>query len=348
MRKSMIILLLFPFITGCLLSPTSAVVHSSLQDQGEINVYFCPREDCEMALTDFLRSAQTSIHCALYDVGLKSVQEILLKKAAQMEVEVVTDDDYLKKFNYPFVKADKYGLMHNKFCIIDGKKISGGSMNPTDNDAHKNNNNLLLISSKILAANYEAEFQELWNGQFKKGNLVPNPQIRIGNIEVENYFCPEDHCAEHVKEELAKAQQSIDFMTFAFTHDGIAHVILLKHLDKIPIRGIMETKQISPYSAYEVLAHTLGTVVKDSNPHNMHHKVFIIDGETVVTGSFNPTQGGDEKNDENILIIHDAGIAGKFTDEFNALYPGPSTSLLDQRTSLSEQNTVDSEQGLSS
>jgi len=69
-------------------------------------------------------------------------------------------------------------------------------------------------------------------------------------------------------------------------------------------------------------------VKKDSNKYNMHHKVFIIDNETVVTGSYNPTSSGDEKNDENILIIHDKGIAKKFLDEFDRVwaYGGGSVS----------------------
>ena len=48
----------------------------------------------------------------------------------------------------------------------------------------------------------------------------------------------------------------------------------------------------------------------------MHHKVFIIDEKTVVTGSFNPTAGGDTRNDENVLVIEDVAIAKRFMDEY--------------------------------
>ena len=57
-------------------------------------------------------------------------------------------------------------LSHNKFCVIDDRIITTGSMNPTDNGADKNNNNLLVIYSKYLSLNYEDEFKELWNGSF--------------------------------------------------------------------------------------------------------------------------------------------------------------------------------------
>lgn len=297
-------------------STTSSIVY----DEGDIQVYFCPRDDCETALVNFLDSAQQSIHCAFFEVNLPSIQEKLVEKSKKMDVKIVTDNQYLKKFNHSFVKEDSWGLMHNKFCIIDNKKVSAGSMNPTNNCAHKNNNNLLLINSSVLAWNYEDEFQEMWNGTFKKGNKVLNPSLQIGNVFVKNYFCPEDECAEQVKEELKKAERSIQFMTFSFTHDGIANIILLKKLDNLTITGVMEARQISKYSEYDKLRYQNIDVLKDGNKNNMHHKVFIIDQETVITGSFNPTGGGDENNDENILIIKDKGIAKLYLDEFDRVY----------------------------
>jgi phosphatidylserine/phosphatidylglycerophosphate/cardiolipin synthase-like enzyme len=35
-----------------------------------------------------------------------------------------------------------------------------------------------------------------------------------------------------------------------------------------------------------------------------HNKVMVIDGETVVTGSFNFTKAAEEHNAENLLVIH--------------------------------------------
>ncbi len=307
----------FPHFTGAAISPKT---NSYLQEPGGIQIFFCPHQDCNGALVNFIDSAQESIHCALFELDLPEVQAKLLEKEKQMEVQIVTDDGYLYEFNYDFVKTDRYGLMHNKFCVIDGKKVSTGSMNPTHNDAHKNNNNLLLIESKTLAGNYEDEFQEMWNGTFKKGDKVRNPSVRLGNTTISNYFCPEDQCAARVREELKKAKESIDFMAFSFTHGGIANILLLKNLENVTLRGVMEARQVTKYSKFQVLEYQGIDVVKDGNPQNMHHKVFIIDRKTVVTGSFNPTSGGDERNDENILIIDNKEIAELFVGEFEKVF----------------------------
>ena len=301
-------------------SLTSATIADTyVEDQGDIKIYFCPHQECETALVNFIDSAEEELHCALFDIGLESIQDKLLEKSKQIDVKIVTDDGYLKKFNYSFVRKDRSGLMHNKFCIVDGKKISTGSMNPTNNGAHKNNNNLLLIESSTLADNYEAEFQEMWDGTYKKGENVLNPNVKVGDVMFENYFCPEDHCANHIKEELQKAETSIHFMTFSFTHERIANAMLLKHLDNVSVEGVMEARQVSKYSQFMRLDTAGIDVVKDSNKNNMHHKVFIIDGKTVVTGSFNPSKNGDSRNDENILIIRDETIASRYLAEYERL-----------------------------
>ena len=47
----------------------------------------------------------------------------------------------------------------------------------------------------------------------------------------------------------------------------------------------------------------------------------MIDNETVITGSFNPSQNADISNDENLLIIHDEDISKMFLDEFRFVWP---------------------------
>ena len=42
-----------------------------------------------------------------------------------------------------------------------------------------------------------------------------------------------------------------------------------------------------------------------------HNKVMVIDGATVITGSFNFTKRAENANAENLLVIHDAGAHGR-------------------------------------
>ena len=36
----------------------------------------------------------------------------------------------------------------------------------------------------------------------------------------------------------------------------------------------------------------------------LHHKLWIVDGSTLISGSLNPTQHGMSCNDEHVLVIH--------------------------------------------
>ena len=61
-------------------------------------------------------------------------------------------------------------------------------------------------------------------------------------------------------------------------------------------------------------------VKTDNNKYKLHHKVFIIDNETVITGSFNPSKNAEWNNDENILIIHSKEAAKLYINEFERLW----------------------------
>ena len=99
-------------------------------------------------------------------------------------------------------------------------------------------------------------------------------------------------------------------MTFSFTADEIGE-LLERKAESITVKGIFDPRK-NKYSEYKRL-QDVSTVEK------VHHKVFIVDGKTVITGSYNPTKNGNTRNDENVLIIHDAVIAQQFEEEFERL-----------------------------
>ena len=293
------------------------IIPKETTDSG-IEVYFCPREDCEQELFKLLDSANVSIHCATFELNLPRVVSLLDNKSEDIDVKIVVDDAYYDGLeNLSWVRHDgKQGLMHNKFCIVDGKEIYTGSFNPTKNCAYKNNNNMLVIESRYLSQNYEEEFEELWAGKFGKGDRVAFPKIVYNNMTIQNYFCPEDNCRERVRAEIMRANKSIYFLAFSFTDDYIGQDLVLRYNEGIDVRGVFEKTKISDYSEYHLLEYQGIDVRLDKNKYNMHNKVFIIDNRTVITGSFNPSGNANYDNDENILIIEDEGIAKEYLEEF--------------------------------
>ncbi len=324
-KKILAVLFLTVFLlSGCFESNLNREVSQTKLEEykNPPRVFFCPRDDCEQEILNVLIKAEESIHCAFYDLDVESIIGLLDEKNKKIDVKLVVDED-----NFNFVEhldfarnAKHYALMHNKFCIIDDKIVLTGSTNPTENGVKKNNNNIIIIESEYLSENYENEFKELWNYTYGKGEKVKNPEIYINNNGVSSYFCPEDNCAYHVIKQIKKANQSIYFMTFSFTDPGIATALVLMHYKGVEVKGVMEARQVTKYSEFNLLEYQGIDVIRDKNKANMHHKVFIIDNKTVITGSFNPTKNADKRNDENILIIQDKMIAKEFLDEFETLY----------------------------
>jgi phosphatidylserine/phosphatidylglycerophosphate/cardiolipin synthase-like enzyme len=63
------------------------------------------------------------------------------------------------------------------------------------------------------------------------------------------------------------------------------------------------------YSSADFVAHEGMPTRIDAHHAISQNKVIIIDGETVLTGSFNFTKAAQEKNAENLLILHDPTLA---------------------------------------
>ncbi len=294
--------------------------YNPIEQTKDIKVFFCPKDDCAKQVLQLLEEAKNSIHCSVYELNIAEIYNLLEQKQKKIDVKVVVDNTNPIKSSFVHMDTSN-GLMHNKFCIVDGTAFFTGSFNPTINDNEKNNNNLLIIHSKGLAKNYETEFSEQWNGIFGRGEKNVITDFSLNGTRVENYFCPEDSCTNHILENLASAKSTIHFMAFSFTSNAIGDELVKKYSEGVEVKGVMEKKQQNAFDEFAKLAHANIPVLWDINKYNMHHKVFIIDSEVVITGSFNPTKNAEMNNDENVLIIHDKEIARQYEEEFVRVYP---------------------------
>ncbi|MBI5302831.1 MAG: phospholipase [Chloroflexi bacterium] len=288
-------------------------------------------------LTEFINSAQTSVDIAIYQLDSPNVTQALLDaKKRGAAVRVVTDVNIFNdaKENPPFKKLQQAGItiiagnsnaiMHNKFVVIDKQAVWTGSWNFTENDTYRYNNNGILIQSSELARNYTATFEKMFGdkkfGPARKAGGT-TPRLTIDGVPVENYFAPEDKVAGKIVARLKQATRTIDFLAFSFTDDDIGNTVRERAQNGVQVRGVFEnTGSETQFSEYGKMKRAGLDVWQDGNPYLMHHKVFIVDGKTVILGSFNFSQNAETENDENLLIIDDASLAQAFTAEFARVY----------------------------
>jgi phosphatidylserine/phosphatidylglycerophosphate/cardiolipin synthase-like enzyme len=287
----------------------------------------------DAALVQALDSAQYSIHMAMYHLDLWSVRDALIGAHRRgVVVQVVTESDHLdepeihslENAGIEVLGDRRPGIMHHKFIIIDRQEVWTGSMNLTINGVYRNDNNIIRIQSKEVAEDYWQEFEEMsQHDRFGALSLAdtPYPQTIVDGIQIEVYFSPDDGVILRLLELLDQAEERVEFLAYALTADEIGATLLDLHREGVRIRGVVEASQAMATGSETPGLREAGLDVRlDNNPNLMHHKVFVIDGHTVILGSYNFTRSAEEKNDENVLILHDPALAAQFLIEFERIY----------------------------
>lgn len=214
------------------------------------------------------------------------------------------------------------GLMHDKIIIIDGKILYMGSWNMSYNDTFRNNNNLLRITNSTLIANYQAKFNELFvdkkfGTHAQVGSITP--QLTIKGVAVENYFSPVDNVMDKLVTYVQGAQKSVRFMIFTYTDTNLANAMIARYQAGVDTEGVIEDRGASQGAMVPLFCAKVPVKV-DGNKYTMHHKVIVIDENTVITGSFNFTISADRENDDNLLVIHNPDLAKLYLQEFERVW----------------------------
>lgn len=126
----------------------------------------------------------------------------------------------------------------------------------------------------------------------------------------EVYFSPRGGCTEAIIKHLDSAKKTVLIQAYSFTSEPIAKALLNAHKKGIRIEVILDKNQKTAKYSSATFFLNQGIPVRIDRRHAIaHNKVMIIDGETVITGSFNFTKQAEEKNAENLLIIRDKKLS---------------------------------------
>ncbi len=127
------------------------------------------------------------------------------------------------------------------------------------------------------------------------------------------YFSPNGGCTDAIVRELENARSSILMQAYSFTSAPIAKALLNAHKRGIKVTVILEKSHLTEKYSSVTFLYNSGIPTRIDSAHAIaHNKVMVIDGETVITGSFNFTKAAEEKNAENLLVIRDRGLTGKY------------------------------------
>ncbi len=145
---------------------------------------------------------------------------------------------------------------------------------------------------------------------FRFGGAYLQKPVVPGQVEV--FFSPSGGCTDEVVKELRHAQRSVLVQAYFLTSQQIAEALIDAHRRGLEVKVIIDRKalQEQPKEA-EHLAHAGVPVWIDGQHPIAHNKVMILDGDTVITGSFNFTRQAETSNAENLVVMHKSLALGE-------------------------------------
>ncbi|HEX5691653.1 MAG TPA: phospholipase D-like domain-containing protein, partial [Roseiflexaceae bacterium] len=301
-------------------------------------------------------NATASIDVALYDFNRASVRDALLAAHGRgVSVRVVGDGEDAADPGYaPFYNSllssgiqvitdTKSSLMHNKFAVFDGLTTWTGSANFTDTGFTFNAENIVVITDTVVANIYHTEFNEMFSGTFsndKTNNTAHN--ATVGGSALEIAFAPTDGVQDRIAAAINSAHSSIQVAMFTFTSDPLGNALIAAHNRGVKVEVMLDQVAAGSTGGERDRLCAAGVAVRVENfAAKIHDKVAVIDAGTgsdplVITGSTNWTANAVQANDENVLIVHDAGLAADFSTELGrvraSIAPGSFTCNAPQLT----------------
>lgn len=215
-------------------------------------------------------------------------------------------------------------IMHNKFIIIDRKRVITGSMNYSKAGLSGYDiNDIVVINSEPISALYEKEFEQMIEGKFhnSKNKISMQNKFIIGDTEIEVYFSPQDEASTRIIELINNAKTYIYIPSFLITHKKITNALIQAKKRNIDVRIIIDANSVYTKNSTHKTLRANDVLLKVENyAGKLHSKTIIIDDEYLILGSMNLSSSGDYKNDENLLVIKNRQFAKNYKEFFSYLW----------------------------
>jgi phosphatidylserine/phosphatidylglycerophosphate/cardiolipin synthase-like enzyme len=139
----------------------------------DINSYFSPENNVENIILQRLKKAKISICFMAFSFTSAGIGEMMIQKAKEgVRIQGIFERRGTKEAHSQYTKMKLEGLdvklgnsrrlMHHKVIVIDGARVIMGSYNFSRNANRSNDENILIIDNKNIAAEYLSEFKRLW------------------------------------------------------------------------------------------------------------------------------------------------------------------------------------------
>ncbi len=118
------------------------------------------------------------------------------------------------------------------------------------------------------------------------------------------HFSPKGGVTEVVVSELGRARREVLVLAYSFTSQPIAKALVEAKMRGVHVDIILDhSNELEEHSDLHFFMQQGLTPTIDAHHAIAHNKVMIIDGRTILTGSFNFTNQAENENAENLLVL---------------------------------------------
>ncbi len=136
--------------------------------------------------------------------------------------------------------------------------------------------------------------------------------------DVQVYFSPNGGATDAIVREINDAKHEVLIQAYEFTSLPIAQALCAAKTRGLRVEAILDRRDLrGDHEAVSLLASHSIPLLIDQSVRIAHSKIIIIDGQEIITGSFNFTNAAERYNSENVLILkNDPSLSFKYLKNY--------------------------------
>jgi len=188
--------------------------------------------------------------------------------------------------------------------------------------------NLLVALGAVLGSEIVSHiFKKFIIRETARNDMVLNEVIFFPDTKIyknsfaSSYIIDKSSSIHRVLQVISSCQRTLDMCLFLVTLKDITSIVISLISRGVTVRLITDNNNLEvPGSQVNMLRHAGVKVLAPKQAGLMHHKFAVLDGQMVVTGSFNWTSQAVMNNNENVIITSNKQLVDPYLREFKRLW----------------------------
>lgn len=216
----------------------------------------------------------------------------------------------------------------HRYLVVDQRYVWLNSSDLTAADQTSNDNNALMFDLPALAAQFIRHFNSEYGmatptfEEIASGGSTASTQPAYATLRM----APNDEIEYMLSNEISRAKTSVRFLSPELTSNAITNALNNLAAKGVTVMGVIEKDNAAASEGqYTQINQKGGDIRLDSNPHAMKHSLIVIDGHTLITGSY--ALQSESKSSQSLLKVrYDNSLNLEYTNEFSRVF-GQSQAL---------------------